>query len=139
MLSNAYFVVKFRFDTDENEPAKICKIFPKNANPVPDEGLRRGQVERRIHLHKPRTARARNRGSPSLEVEKVHRKKASFRLLRGQAQQSDIETTLPGDIRRFSLIRKTPRDNLYTVDLLRLRFSAHHLLASVSDCDVFKF
>ena len=27
MLSNAYFVAKFRFDTAENEPAKICEIF----------------------------------------------------------------------------------------------------------------
>ena len=26
MLSNAYFLAKFRFDTAENEPAKICKI-----------------------------------------------------------------------------------------------------------------
>ena len=29
MLSNAYFLAKFRFDTAENEPAKICKIFEK--------------------------------------------------------------------------------------------------------------
>ena len=27
MLSNAYFVAKFRFDTAENEPAKNCKIL----------------------------------------------------------------------------------------------------------------
>ena len=27
MLSNAYFLAKFRFDTAENEPAKICKMF----------------------------------------------------------------------------------------------------------------
>ena len=27
MLSNAYFLAKFRFDTAENEPAKICKIL----------------------------------------------------------------------------------------------------------------
>ena len=28
MLSNAFFVAKFRFDTAENEPAKsFCKIF----------------------------------------------------------------------------------------------------------------
>ena len=35
MLSNAYFLAKFRFDTAENEPAKICKIckiFAKFAN-----------------------------------------------------------------------------------------------------------
>ena len=29
MLSNAYFLAKFRFDTAENEPAKNCKIFGK--------------------------------------------------------------------------------------------------------------
>ena len=29
MLSNAYFLAKIRFDTAENEPAKICKIFEK--------------------------------------------------------------------------------------------------------------
>ena len=29
MLSNAYFVAKFRFDTDENEPAKNVQNFEK--------------------------------------------------------------------------------------------------------------
>ena len=29
MLSNAYFLAKFRFDTSENEPAKNCKMFCK--------------------------------------------------------------------------------------------------------------
>ena len=29
MLSNAYFVAKFRFDTAENEPAKNLQIFRK--------------------------------------------------------------------------------------------------------------
>ena len=36
ILKNAvkriYFLAKFRFDTAENEPAKICKICKKNAN-----------------------------------------------------------------------------------------------------------
>ena len=31
MLSNAYFLAKFRFDTAENEPAKNLQIFRKNA------------------------------------------------------------------------------------------------------------
>ena len=31
MLSNAYFVAKFRFDTAENEPAKNLQKFSKNA------------------------------------------------------------------------------------------------------------
>ena len=29
MLSNAYFLAKFRFDTAENEPAKILQNFRK--------------------------------------------------------------------------------------------------------------
>ena len=32
MLSSAYFLAKFRFDTAENEPAKNLQIFPKFAN-----------------------------------------------------------------------------------------------------------
>ena len=32
MLSNAYFLAKFRFDTAENEPAKICIILQTIAN-----------------------------------------------------------------------------------------------------------
>ena len=31
MLSNAYFLAKFRFDTAENEPAKKIAKFSKNA------------------------------------------------------------------------------------------------------------
>ena len=31
MLSNAYFLAKFRFDTAENEPAKNLQNFSKNA------------------------------------------------------------------------------------------------------------
>ena len=32
MLSNAYFLAKFRFDTAENEPAKNLQNFAKIAN-----------------------------------------------------------------------------------------------------------
>ena len=32
MLSNAYFLAKFRFDTAETEPAKKLQKFAKNAN-----------------------------------------------------------------------------------------------------------
>ena len=32
MLSNAYFLAKFRFDTAENEPAKKLQNFAKFAN-----------------------------------------------------------------------------------------------------------
>ena len=37
MLSNAYFLAKFRFDTAENEPAKN---FAKFANFAPSQGWR---------------------------------------------------------------------------------------------------
>ena len=43
MLSNAYFLAKFRFDTAENEPAKICKTSPLRDRVAelrgPSEGL----------------------------------------------------------------------------------------------------
>ena len=36
MLSNAYFLAKFRFDTAENEPAKNWQNFADFANPNPE-------------------------------------------------------------------------------------------------------
>ena len=41
MLSNAYFLAKFRFDTAENEPAKHLQNFANFANPNPLAALRR--------------------------------------------------------------------------------------------------
>ena len=41
MLSNAYFLAKFRFDTAENEPAKNLQNFPNFANPYPARRPRR--------------------------------------------------------------------------------------------------
>ena len=35
MLSNAYFLAKFRFDTAENEPAKNLQKFANFADPNP--------------------------------------------------------------------------------------------------------
>ena len=35
MLSNAYFLAKFRFDTAENEPAKNLQNFANFADPNP--------------------------------------------------------------------------------------------------------
>ena len=54
MLSNAYFLAKFRFDKAENEPAKIFAQFSKNAfcNPGRASGvLQRGDraVSRLLH------------------------------------------------------------------------------------------
>ena len=37
-LSNAYFLAKFRFDTAENEPCKVCRI------PVPKKGTAQERV-----------------------------------------------------------------------------------------------
>ena len=36
MLSNAYFLAKFRFDTAENEPAKNLQKFANFADPNPN-------------------------------------------------------------------------------------------------------
>ena len=41
MLSNAYFLAKFRYDTAENEPAKICKILPILLTRTPKNRMQR--------------------------------------------------------------------------------------------------
>ena len=58
MLSNAYFLAKFRFDTAENEPTK--KIAKKNAGSRP---LLREEVREQPHLP-PRLDRGRLDGRP---------------------------------------------------------------------------
>ena len=64
MLSNAYFLAKFRFDTAENEPAKNLQKFanfPNFATPNPNPGPRvaaRRVPEARVR----RAARPRRRG-----------------------------------------------------------------------------
>ena len=47
MLSNAYFLAKFRFDTAENEPAKILQNFAKFANFADPNPLTLTLTERR--------------------------------------------------------------------------------------------
>ena len=51
MLSNAYFLAKFRFGTAENEPAKILQFFPKFSKILlflnPESGRRRRRRRRR--------------------------------------------------------------------------------------------
>ena len=42
MLSNAYFLAKFRFDTAENEPAKKLQNFANFANPNPNPTVAEG-------------------------------------------------------------------------------------------------
>ena len=67
MLSNAYFLAKFRFDTAENEPAKNLRILQNFAKAMARSGWRaagwpgpplRGPGERRGH---PRGLRAGHR------------------------------------------------------------------------------
>ena len=51
MLSNAYFLAKFRFDTAENEPAKNLQNFvnfPNFANPNPEDANRWSGGERAL-------------------------------------------------------------------------------------------
>ena len=77
MLSNAYFLAKFRFDTTENEPAKKLQNFanfPNFANPIHRSKLNAGRGGRRGRRARPgdrgrgcgpcaaRRGRARRRG-----------------------------------------------------------------------------
>ena len=65
MLSNAYFLAKFRFGTAENEPAKNLQNFAKFANfadpnqrgGAPGPGAR-ATGEREPHARRPRQADA---------------------------------------------------------------------------------
>ena len=81
MLSNAYFLAKFRFDTAENEPAKNLQNFAKFANfadsnpltltiecPPEVRGLPRRGVDLRCEPHarrRDRRARLRARRFPA--------------------------------------------------------------------------
>ena len=63
MLSNAYFLAKFRFDTAENEPAKNLQNFAaflNFANPSPSP-TNLGRPLRRPALRDDANARARGR------------------------------------------------------------------------------
>ena len=59
MLSNAYFLAKFRFDTAENEPAKDLQKFAKFANfadpnpliPNPAGGADHPSADRRVQRY----------------------------------------------------------------------------------------
>ena len=67
MLSNSYFLAKFRFDTAENEPAKMFAKFANFANPNPNPPFlrrnlhqppRRGRLRRIQPEHVPARALA---------------------------------------------------------------------------------
>ena len=75
MLSNAYFLAKFRFDTAENEPAKNLQKFRKmhfrkmhfSKNAFFENALRRGSAGRGVGPRgRPRAPRGR-RGRPRLQ------------------------------------------------------------------------
>ena len=83
MLSNAYFLAKFCFDTAENEPAKnlqnFANNFPNFANPNPN--FANPKVRRRA----PRRAAADARGLRDLRARvRPHRRVRGFRDLDGR-------------------------------------------------------
>ena len=75
MLSNAYFLAKFRFDTAENEPAKICKIlliFPILLTLTPNPYICVSPADRkafRPSTPSARSARSRSRGLGTFDAE----------------------------------------------------------------------
>ena len=78
MLSNAYFLAKFYFDTAENEPAKNCNItnlqFPNNCKGPDPRGAGPAAVARGAPDHRP-SLRPRDvpRGPRLLPPDAVHR------------------------------------------------------------------
>ena len=78
MLSNAYFLAKFRFDTTENEPAKKLQNFANFAdpNPLTDPIAQVPDRMQPAHPHavlrlpgrEPRRLRARRRGAAGAEL-----------------------------------------------------------------------
>ena len=69
MLSNAYFLAKFRFDAAENEPAKNLQDFVKFANfasPKAHEPLPRDRPGRRGRRERARGPRHRLSATPAL-------------------------------------------------------------------------
>ena len=64
MLSNAYFLAKFLFDTAENEPAKTLENFanfPNFANPNPNAEGRTAEVTTPRARHRPASAGLKHR------------------------------------------------------------------------------
>ena len=85
MLSNAYFLAKFRFDTAENEPAKNLLIFPILLSLTPNP-LTRGVRSRGRRRHGavpgvpglPRAARRGRRARGRASVGKISAECCSF-------------------------------------------------------------
>ena len=66
MLSNAYFLAKFRFDTAENEPAKNLQIFFKICQFSRPRA--RGELRRRNAAFKAEESTAENAAKRELEA-----------------------------------------------------------------------
>ena len=79
MLSNAYFLAKFRFDTAENEPAKICNFFRFSKKCIFEKGLVRGDgAVRDGGESAPGPGQQRRAGSQRASVGKISAKCYSF-------------------------------------------------------------
>ena len=146
MLSNAYFLAKFRFDTAENEPAKnlqkfdyfLGKLsnfpnFPNSANPNPKplKGAHRGAQEARVLGLDPGGER----------VQEQHRQQVGVPLLRGEVLRADDEAhpRVPGKLER-ARDRHREGDALQGADLGLLNYvtvqSFQHVRGLVERFDI---
>ena len=89
MLSNAYFLAKFRFDTAENEPAKILQNFANFANPNPNPL----QVLLSIVQQAPRVGEFDSRGTP-MKLRDTNGICVSKRLSAGRTIRSSLVSHL---------------------------------------------
>ena len=70
MLSNAYFLAKFGFDTAENEPCKVCRIprtGPRRGLPARDAGGRKAPEAQAEAGRRRGWSRGRGAASPTLD------------------------------------------------------------------------
>ena len=89
-LSNAYFLAKFRFDTAENEPSKVCPIEPSagppsaaaGAGPRAAEG-RAAAAREAVLRHGAELARAEFYSPTGEELDKVVKRLANYHGRRG--------------------------------------------------------
>ena len=98
MLSNAYFLAKFRFDTAENEPAKNLQNFanfPNFANPNPCHlrAVRRGERGERGESGSASFPSAAGRRARERRLAKCRQNVARFRLYRLRFLQVNMRST----------------------------------------------
>ena len=103
MLSNAYFLAKFRFDTAENDPAKNLQNFANFANfadpnPLTDPIAQVPDRMQPAHPHavlrlpgrEPRRLRARRRGAAGAELGQQADLLVLQRVLQGVESENTI-------------------------------------------------